>query len=254
MNLIRLILILIVSIITSKPIFARNIEGLKQVLASKDFKAFKKYNDKLIKSKNGTYATWNVLRDITYEFQEGGFYYSESIENSTLSKPYVVTYKVELLTSSTKIVSYTIYKWYQDNSIDTLDRFKDETLYDSMKSSFKRIFKTDLNEKELFTVEYVYGNRCGNFGSAPKGLQIMDEWVNQKNKIEILKWLKSTNTEKQIYAVNGLIQLRNRGFQLSNEEIEIMRYIIQKKGTIITCGGSRRYTEKIKRICKTFKL
>lgn len=234
--------------------FAHNIEGLKQVLASKDFNAFKKYTDKSIKFNNGINATWNVLRDITYEFQEGGFYYSETIENSTLSKPYVFTYKVELLTSSTKIVSYTIFKYYQDNSIDTLDKFKDETLYDSLKTSFKRIFKTDLNEKELFNVEYVYGNHCGNLGSAPKGLQIMNDWVDQNNKTEILKWLKSINTEKQIYAVYGLCCLRNLGFQLSNEEIEIMRFIIQKKGTIITCGGSRRYTEKIKRICKQFRI
>jgi len=77
----------------------------------------------------------------------------------------------------------------------------------------------------------------GFAGVNPDGRQQIDQWVRNKNKNALLNWLKSTNTEKQIYAVDGLSQLKKLGVKIADEELLIMKFVTTKSGTIRVCSG-----------------
>jgi hypothetical protein len=87
----------------------------------------------------------------------------------------------------------------------------------------------------------------------PKGRRQIDEWVADRNKSKLVEWLTSTNTEKQVYAVDGLLQLKKTGMKLSDDELKIMKFVIGKSGTIYTCSGCIHMHLNIEAVTKEFK-
>ncbi|HEX8546817.1 MAG TPA: hypothetical protein VF691_07630, partial [Cytophagaceae bacterium] len=88
---------------------------------------------------------------------------------------------------------------------------------------------------------------------SPEGRQQVGKWVADKNKRELLKWLKSANTEKQIYAVDGLYQLEKVGLKLSEEEKKILAFVVNKSGTMNVCFGCMHTKEEIVSVTRKFK-
>lgn len=128
---------------------------------------------------------------------------------------------------------------------DLIDKFEDRKLLDSLQKSFKRIFQADLNKSELFITDFVYGRHCGNAGVDPEGRQQIDEWVAKRDKSQLLKWLRSANVEKQVYAIDGLLQLKKVGLKLTAAERSIIKFVLNKKGSVYVCGGCMYYRQGI---------
>ena len=82
---------------------------------------------------------------------------------------------------------------------------------------------------------------------------IIDSLVAAKNKVELFKWIKSTNFEKQIYAVDGLFQLKEAGTIFTSEEIELINMVLKKKGTIYHCGGCSHSWQDVRMVSYKFK-
>jgi hypothetical protein len=84
----------------------------------------------------------------------------------------------------------------------------------------------------------------------------LNDFVTKKDQNSILKWLKSANTEKQVYAVEGILKLKESGIKLSKSDLEIIKFIINKKGTMNVCHGcmysSKEVREVTERIYKEF--
>lgn len=75
-------------------------------------------------------------------------------------------------------------------------------------------------------------------------------WVVENNKAHLLTWLSSANTEKQVYAADGLLQLKKTGTSLSVDEMRVIDFIINKKGTMFVCSGCSHWHEDITEVTK----
>lgn len=236
---------------------------IKRKLDTRDFDAFKNYADSLSSIGINFLSDMGYFRDITNDFQEGVFYIETavpSIDNPSISTHDI--YKADLIVSN-KIVTFYELSELKNKKIDDaweqyyeiIDTFKDTIAFDSLKNSFKNIFYADLNEEDLFITEIVYSDDvCGSSGIPPVGRMQVDKWIAKKNKKELIKWLKSTNSEKQVYAVDGLVQIKAHGVKLTNEEMGIINYVCNKKGTINFCSGCSFSRENIVDVTRKFKL
>lgn len=258
----RHILTILIGLLWTSNLLGQVQNDVKKVLDTKDFVAFKKFADNLSNRDKKISSHWKCLRDLTTDFKEGVFIFEKSVsdnDNPAISSVY--TFRVTIITTKTQITYYELSEeknkkvgndW--EPYYDPIYNFKDEKQFDSLKNSFKSIFKSDLNESELFITDFVYGEHCGIAGVNPKGRQQIDEWVTNKNKTELLNWLKSTNTEKQIYAVDGLFQLKKTGTKFTEEELKMIKFVINKSGTMYVCSGCIHSQDDINSVTKEFKL
>ncbi|MCD9854573.1 hypothetical protein LUD75_07635 [Epilithonimonas sp. JDS] len=244
------------------PLLGQVQNDVKKVLATKDFVALKKYTDNLSKNEKQISLHWAFLRDLTTDFQEGVFIFDKSVpdkHNPETSSMY--TYRVNLVTTKTNIVYYELSeKKYKSVGNDwqpyyeTIDSFKNDSVFGELKSSFKSIYQLDLNENDLFITDFVYGSQCGIAGTSPEGRAQMDEWVKSNNKTEIIKWLKSANAEKQVYAVEGLQQLKTADSKLTEDEIRMINIVCDKNGTIYVCSGCIHSNRDIRSVTRHIPL
>lgn len=229
---------------------------LRKILASKDFVAFKQYTDTVSNVEQGINAHWESLRDLTADYQEGVFIVERFVpERDNPAIQSVYTYRVNLIATKTTLAFYELselknkkVKWKP--YYDMLESYKDDTLFQDMKASFSRIFNAELREKGLFVTDFVYGDGCGFVGTDPIGRQIINQWVVENNKANLLTWLSSANTEKQVYAADGLLQLKKTGTSLSVDEMRVINFIINKKGTMFVCSGCSHWHEDITEVTK----
>lgn len=232
-----------------------------KVLAKKNFVEFKSYADQLSKNRKGVTSYWENLRELTNGYQEGVFYFEQSIphkENPAISS--VSTFRVTILTSFNSIIFYHLGEKKNKRVgkdwvpyFDTIVFYKNDSLYAELKSSFKKTFGAVLNEKELFLNSIIYGSSCGYAGMDPYEKTQIDLLVKNQDKKSLLKWVQSTNTEKQVYGVDGLYQLKKQGIKFSEFEIGMINAVLEKKGTIQVCEGCIHSTEEISVVTKKIK-
>jgi hypothetical protein len=85
----------------------------------------------------------------------------------------------------------------------------------------------------------------------PQQAQIK-EWVIKRDTANLFKWLQSTNTEKQLFAVQGFHSLHFMGVKISDETKRLISYIIKKKGNVKYCGSCEGGLTNISGIVKEF--
>lgn len=251
-----------IGILCTIPLFGQVQNDVKKVLATMDFVALKKYTDNLTDKENQISLHWAYLRDLTTDFQEGVFIFEKSVPDvDDPETSSVHTFRVNLVTTKKNIVYYELSE-KKHKSVgndwqpyyETIDSFKNDGAFGELESSFKNIYQLELYEKDLFMTDFIFGSNCGIAGTSPEGRAQMDEWVQSNNKTQILKWLKSANAEKQVYAVEGLNQLKNAGTILTNDEIMMINYVCDKNGTIYVCSGCIHSREDIRRATRNLKL
>lgn len=236
-------------------------DEVREALASKNTVEFKVFADNLTDKETGIFGSWVYVRDITNDFQECVFFFSKSIaDEKDPSVSIVSRFSVHLITTKTEIIFYEIsarknkkvgddWEPYRD----IRDAYKNEKRYSDLKRSFKEIFQVEFNDNDLFSDELIYGDGCWYGGTDPEGRQQIDTWVAGKNKSELLKWLTSANSVKQVYAVDGLIQLKKLGVELTDDEVRIIDFIRNKAGVIHVCSGCQFSEEEIKFVLKEIK-
>ena len=256
----KCVLSLLLVLFWTNTLFGQVQEDVKKVLLTKDFVAFQKFADSLADSGPNSGSYWYYLRDLTPDFKEGIFMFREIVQNQDNSA--IISFnkfRVTMIIKNNEIVYCDLGK--QDFKKEKEDfeeyyisiyNFRDKKQFTLLRSSFKSILGTDLNETELFVTDFVYGNYCGPSGTKPDGQEQIAKWVKRRNKVALLKWLKSTNTEKQIYAVEGLFQLKKAGVKFTNNEFKIIRFVINKRGDVHTCFGCNYDSESIRNVTSKF--
>ena len=69
--------------------------------------------------------------------------------------------------------------------------------------------------------------------------------IQDKNIPSLRKWLRCPNVEMQAYAVRGLFELKNKGYQPTLEDLEMIKAIKNKKGDLLYHSGNKtEYQEK----------
>jgi len=242
-------MLLIATSTIAKPTLLTNIE---KVLIMKDVQKLNQYADILKKSEKNVNVFWYYFREIVPGFNEGVFY----VKKYTRKKGHYnvvneLAYRVSIVTFDSAIIYYKLGEVVTDYEGDGKETYvhkktyKNDTAFVLLCNTFKSMFNMPLNMNELFVEDFTYGRQCGIGGVNPKPRQQMEEFVTNNNKDSLIRWLQSTNTEKQIYAVEGLYELNKLGIQLTSQEKQMTAYVKAKKGTINHCSGCMHFNIEI---------
>ncbi|RBA29315.1 hypothetical protein [Flavobacterium tibetense] len=256
--------ILLIGLLTFR-LFFQEKNDLPCVLSNKDFTELENCIKKLT-VQDEIRGRWIYLRELSPDFKEGIFeYYQHIYKDGKKSDSYEV-FQIKLITAENDIIHYEFSEQknkkvksdWSDSYIwkpyyVLIERFKNEKKLNNLKTTFKNNFQAELNEKELFLKDYTYGENCGVGAMNSKERIELNDFVVKNNKNSILNWLKSTNSEKQLYAVEGILKLIKSGSQFSKQELDLFRKVTDKKGTIKVCHGCIYSTQEVSEIIKNIK-
>lgn len=118
-------------------------------------------------------------------------------------------YQITFLSTEKSIFYYVFDKSYGkeigDNKWESfytlIDSFNNQSEYHNFQTAFSEGYKTELNEKELFETSIVYGGGCGITGQPTEYQLKLDSLLKNNDIPAIRTWLKSANSEKQLYAI-----------------------------------------------------
>lgn len=254
--MIRTISILVVCLLTLKS-FGQIGEKVNEVLSKRDFNAFKKLAE-------GDKLNFIYTRDLVEGYQESIFYIHKLWPGclQLFQDP-----KIDIITQGNLIICYSFLSnnLLGDDHSDSLKfttySFADTARIAALKVRFQKSFLAPLNEKELFNDTIWYGGKCYWEGKLTKQQEQIKNWVIKRDTVNLFTWLQSTNTEKQIFAVQGFHSLQFMGVKINDDAKRLISYIMKKKGTIMTCWLDdhvsyrfvRHRTENISDVVQEFK-
>ncbi|MEO8406338.1 MAG: hypothetical protein ABI480_17140, partial [Chitinophagaceae bacterium] len=222
--------ILCISLLLAIQVNGQAQQSVISLLQKKDFPSFKLYIDSAFKK--GIQASWVINRDIVSEYQEAVV---EVAEKEPLKKKNYRThhYTINLLATRTDIFYYKLTERIDtDDDIpgsmatdETTNHFIDEAKYTMFEKTFKDVYGVALDRRDIFLTSIVYGSSCGIAGEDPAYMQRLSTLIVEKNLTTIRSWLKSANTEKQLYAIAGYKALAKQNYHLTNEENNLIKLI-----------------------------
>ncbi|MBE9577041.1 hypothetical protein [Flavobacterium proteolyticum] len=258
------ILVIIGSIVTFKLFFQDN-DDIKSALSTKDYLKLENCIEKLF-DEDKINGRLKYFREVAPGFNEGFFEYYQYIYKNGKKTSSLEGFQIKLITSENEIIYYEFneeknkkvksswsdsYEW--EPYYVLIEKFQNDKEFENLKTSFKNNFQAELNEKELFLTNITFGNGCGAAAMYSKERMQLNEFVDKKDKKSILKWLQSTNTEKQMFAVEGFLKLMKSGTKFSQQELTLLNYITNKKGTVRVCYGCSYRVEEINIVLKILK-
>lgn len=234
-------------------------ELFDELLQNKSIKQLTGFVNRTDKEPNDTGAYWHYLRTLAPgKYREGVL--RVTIFKKSKNDPNRATvndYSINLLAKGDHIFYYRVCEEQCDPAIDKeacyfkpLSGFRDPKLFNRMKQAFYSFFGTGIDTNELFLADFPFGNLCGFGGDPTDGENTMDSMLLLKDKTAIVCWLRSPNTEKQLYAVYALKILQQKGFHLDKKEQRLMRFARRKKGTVYSCSYCIYGSESIRSIVK----
>lgn len=235
---------LFITLFLTAQVVGQPIEKIKQLLKDKEFVPLNNYITN--PQKSNVHLSWETLRSIVEEYQEGIIKIEEYVPaNDGTGGSIINNYRVYLLANKDKVFYHKFIKTVLKNTgsenweknVETIDSLTDKTEYASFESSFKQTYGDTLNPNDLFLTTIVYGGHCGMAGSNPEYMEQLNFLLLNNEVTEIRKWLKSANAEKQLYAIRGYRILVNQGYVTTDEEKRVIAVVEQKKGTVSTCSG-----------------
>lgn len=234
---------------------AQPLTVVRDLLTERKFQPFKSYIDTAPKSNITFY--WEALREVTPSYWEGVVRIEEfQNANDGTGGNRIYNYRIDFLATEQNIFFYRFNQIHNKKIGEdrwepydtTFNAFTDKGAYTAFESSFSKTYNEKLNPKELFITSLVYGGACGIAGTPPEYQQKLVELLREKDEKMLLAWLKSPNTEKQLYAVSGFKTLQQNGYKLTEEEKRIIEVINEKQGTVSTCGGCIFSSDTIKNV------
>lgn len=127
-----------------------------------------------------------------------------------------------------------------------------ENEYKNFLNQFKETYKSTLNRKYLFIDTINFGNQCKPDSALTSEHQLMNKYVAEKNIKALTAWLKSGNTELQIFAVKVLRFLKNNNENISKEIMDLTQLVLSKKGNINLCQDGLERRIQIPKLVKDF--
>lgn len=244
----------IISLFLTLQIVGQPLKVIKQLLADNKFQSFKTFIDSAPKSNSK--LSWETLREVTPGFWEGVVKLETFKEVIDKTGGNIINYRIDLLATEQNIffyqlseIRYTEIKVGEWQSYDsTLEKYKNDVLFKDFETTFSKAYHANLNPKELFITSIVYGSECGIAATPTQFQEKLDSLLLDKDIKTISSWLKSPNTEKQIYAIQGLKVLEKNGYNLTPEEMRLIKIIKQKKGVVNTCAGCLYSSDTIKNV------
>jgi len=228
-------------------------KDLKKALDTQNSILLKKYTDKILVHYKNTTASWSCSREITSNYREEVINIKKIVpDKNDAAIATIYSFRVNLILHGNTIIYYdfsekknrkAVHEWSSYGETEWVEyfepiaKFKSTNGYLDFRKDFSALFQADIQETEIFTVGPVYGEHCYISGTDPTGRVQVNNFVRNKDKKSLLKWLQSGNTEKQVYAVDGLWQLGRMGIKLTAQELKMVSFVKNTKSCVSTCSG-----------------
>lgn len=227
------------------PLKPRSVQHLKQLVARLDT------------ARSDTSAYWEYLRPVSPKgFKEGVILFSINGK----PRPAITEFRVKILAKKDRIFYYQVDGEQCTGSVDEevctfnpLENYREEKQWLQMQKAFKNFFGPALDTTELFLKDFPFGYRCDLVGSYTPGKEFTDSMIRQQNKIAINQWLRSPNTEKQLFAAFALRKLKQQGLPLNRQERKQIRFVLKKRGTIYFCSYCIYGEESSRKITRFYR-
>jgi hypothetical protein len=238
-----------------------NIDSVKKVLATKDFKEVKRYVHDHRKTSN-QYSAY------TYSENKVDSYYCISFQLQTLDKfdsiqnANIHLINVKLICKDLGIFYYSIsdYEPYKLNKKFIVNRvihqidYLDTIAFNTFAQKCKLIENSsNENINILFPDKFTYGDACGYTGKTPDPRLWMEFYIEKKDSTALFSWLISPHLELKTYAIEGFYKLGKSGMPISDLQWQAIQYTKNSNSPVRTCGGCIYYQETLKELCKGYR-
>jgi len=252
----KIITILIVTLFSTTT-FSQTIKNVESNLEKKDFRLFKHFIQNIKPGEHCAHPDNTTYREVLSG-------YNEVVVNILLFVPTPKGkyegdcnyYQINLLTKNNRIIKYALYaKQFNDKNTGNfrlLKEYSNNTEINAFNELYEKVFYRKLSMSELFDISVTYGARCGWAGINPKDKDILDEYVTSKNREKLFYWLTSPSFERKLYGYEGFKALKNKGYQLTEKENEIIKNLKNFKGPVRTCRGCSYMSEEFSEIINGF--
>lgn len=234
-------------------IFGQKIDSVKTLINQKSYKQLDIFLTKISSANNRIRYNENVNRQIISSFSEISIDLEESFPGKEQNVYDVYPYNIYLLTSGDRIIFCKMENHRTSFKTIIEIKFSDTDSIKALQKIYAETFNRTISIDDFFNDDIVYGSGCGIVGIDPDYRQKLDKIVKSKNTKELDKWLCSPITEIQVYAVDGLFQLNQKGYKLTAKELDLVEIIKNKRGTIRTCSGCIYSTQTISETTNDFK-
>lgn len=241
---------------------AQLVQQIEKYMQDQDFQALQSFVDKVpVNLDSSIRAYWYPFRQSTSLGWTGTLIVEESRQDPVKDYvSYVTSYQMDIIAMGRVIVySRLVYKQYlNDSSADfsykLLKSVTNQNGLSKFKTSFQKEYGMKINLSQLFIDSIYYGDTCLNNDSKTAERKQVENMVNRKDRKGLYRFLQSPLTEIQFYGVSGFYHLKQQGLTLSEKELFMIRQILQKKGTLKTCGRHRfTFLKNIEDIASSFK-
>lgn len=239
----RLLAILAV-ILISLSCAGQEISRFSALLRKGNIEDLTRHVDSLMRTNAIYLAMWNSGREILPGYEERSTDISPVKPGNTGKHQ---NFNIELLSRNGRIFYYRFTemvlkeKAYKNDSqrwnYVVIDSFCDASAYSAFETAFFNAYGVKLDKADLFVSNIVYGELCGLDANAPGYRRRLNALVEKRDAKTIHSWLRSPNTEKQLYGLQGVYALEQFGLEIPAQDAQIIKLIRQKKGSVYTCAG-----------------
>lgn len=263
--MIKIILLTLVCVLSTAPFYisqAQLVQQVERYMNDQDFQALQSFVDKVPVSRDSSIrAYWYPYRQTTSLGWTGSLIVEESRQDPVKEYlSYVTSYRLDIITMGNVIVySRLLHKQYLN---DTSNLFSYKTVstvthsngLSKFKASFQQEYGIKVSLTGLFVDSVYYGDTCLYNDIKTPERKLVEKMVAGNDRKGLYRLLQSPLTEMQFYGVSGFYTLQKQGQILSEKEMMLIRQILQKKGTLKTCGR-RQFTflKTIEEIVTSFK-
>lgn len=253
MKVIKLLLIFLLFTVAAK---ASYIDTVKTLLKERKFSkvmSFLRLKDSVKGSYLEYYETLN--RDIVIGYKEIKIDVEESTPTEEKNTYSVYPYTMNLIVKGDSIVYCKLINLDIVGLPLRVLKYKSGRELRQLRRNFKKIYGKRLKLKKLFQgfkEGYEYGKKCGRSYKETIFRVKLIHAVENSDVKTLRKWTSSTITEVQVYGVEGLFQLKQKGFIPSTQDIKRVNAIKNKEGELYTCRGCIGTLTSIKEVTKDF--
>jgi len=183
----------------------------------------------------------------------------DSISTSTM---FSYPFEIRMIEHKKNIVSYNIYEtvnqriggqWTSRDLLVRVENNLDSIGVKLLNERYIESFDAKIDITQLFRSDIVYGSHCGFTGTNPQFRDKLISAVERKDTTELVSWLHSSSVEIQLYAIEGIYTLSEKGTDFNTKIFTQIDLVEKKQGTASTCSGCSFWDTKITEIVHNIK-
>lgn len=196
-------------------------QTLQSLVSKKNFQNLQAFVDSAADQSNRGIADiqWSLKRDLLPGYQEAVV----KLHLSTGSTDHR-HFRIKLLATDTDIFYYE----FTGSGKEADQPFIDKQAYQQFEKAFLAAYYAPLNKDDLFQ-NITFGAGCGIAGTMPDHMLQLVFHLQNDDGDAVLSWLRSANTEKQLYALQGMKAMQLNGYDLTDEDRAVIKTIKKKK-------------------------